>query len=133
MELAHAVLKQQIKVPLLGICLGHQALGVAAGMVLIRAPNGPVHGAPRSCEHTRDGVFSTLQSPISFTRYNSLAVSTTGASPFIETAHEAVTGAIMAIQHPVLQIHGVQFHPESVGSREGLELLKSFLACKADA
>ncbi len=133
MELAHAVLKQQIKVPLLGICLGHQALGVAAGMELIRAPNGPVHGAPRSCEHTRDGVFSTLQSPTSFTRYNSLAVSTTGASPFIETAHEAVTGAIMAIQHPVLQIHGVQFHPESVGSREGLELLKSFLACKADA
>ena len=133
MELAHAALKQEIKVPLLGICLGHQALGIAAGMELIRAPNGPVHGAPRSCVHANIGLFSTLQSPTSFTRYNSLSISSKDASPFIETAHEVDTKAIMAIQHPTLQIHGVQFHPESVGSNEGLELLKSFLMCKADA
>ena len=77
MELAHAALDQQITVPVLGICLGHQALGLAAGMELIRSPNGPVHGAPRSCIHQKTGLFSTLQTPSSFTRYNSLSVSYT--------------------------------------------------------
>ena len=133
MELAHAALSQQITVPVLGICLGHQALGLAAGMELIRSPNGPVHGAPRSCIHGRTGLFSTLQTPSSFTRYNSLSIVSTDESLFIETAHEVDTKTIMAIQHPELQIHGVQFHPESVGSQEGLELLKNFLMRQADA
>ena len=133
MELANAALSQQITVPLLGICLGHQALGLAAGMELTRSPNGPVHGAPRSCIHGKTGLFSTLQSPSSFTRYNSLCITSTDESLFTETAHEVDTKIVMAIQHPELQIHGVQFHPESVGSQEGLELLKNFLMCEADA
>lgn len=133
MALANAALNRQITTPVLGICLGHQALGLAAGMELIRSPNGPVHGAPRSCEHQETGLFSTLQSPSTFTRYNSLAITSTDESPFIETAHEVNTKTIMAIQHSELQIHGVQFHPESVGSKEGLEILKNFFMCEADA
>ena len=133
MELANAALHREITTPILGICLGHQALGLAAGMELTRSPNGPVHGAPRSCKHEKTGLFSTLQSPTSFTRYNSLSITSTDESPFIITAHEIDTNAIMAIQHPELQIHGVQFHPESVGSKEGLELLKNFLISEADA
>ena len=133
MELANAALQQEINAPILGICLGHQALGIAAGMELIRSPNGPVHGAPRSCKHQKTGIFSTLESPTSFTRYNSLSIASTGESPLAVTAHETDTKAVMAIQHTELQIHGVQFHPESVGSKEGLEILKNFLKCKADA
>ena len=133
MALAHAALTQQITAPLLGICLGHQALGLAAGMQLIRSPNGPVHGAPRSCVHVNSGLFSTLQSPTLFTRYNSLCITSTEDSPFIETAHEVDTKTVMAIQHPELPIHGIQFHPESVGSKKGLELLKNFLMSEADA
>lgn len=133
MELARSALSGKITTPILGICLGHQALGLAAGMELIRSPNGPVHGAPRTCLHNQTGLFSTLQSPSLFTRYNSLCIASMENGPYIETAHEANTKMVMGIQHPDLQIHGIQFHPESVGSQEGLELLKNFLMLEADA
>ena len=133
MELARSALSGKITTPILGICLGHQALGVAAGMKLIRSPNGPVHGAPRSCLHNQTGLFSTLQSPSLFTRYNSLCIASMEDGPYIETAHEIGTKMVMGIQHPDLQIHGIQFHPESVGSKEGLELLESFFVIEADA
>jgi anthranilate/para-aminobenzoate synthase component II len=133
MELARSALSGKITTPILGICLGHQALGIAAGMKLVRSPNGPVHGAPRSCLHNQTGLFSTLQSPSIFTRYNSLCIASMEDGPYIETAHEAGTKMVMGIQHPDLQIHGIQFHPESVGSKEGLELLKSFFVIEADA
>ena len=133
MGLAEIALSGEITPPTLGICLGHQALGVAAGMELVRSPNGPVHGAPRECIHTSSGLFSSLSSPSSFTRYNSLSVTSIERSPFTETAHEKGTKAVMGIQHPSLPIHGIQFHPESVGSKDGLELLKFFLMLEADA
>ena len=132
MELARSALSGKIPTPILGICLGHQALGVAAGMELVRSPNGPVHGAPRTCLHDKVGIFSTLQSPSLFTRYNSLCIASMENGPYIETAHEIDTKMVMGIQHPDLQIHGIQFHPESVGSEEGLELLKNFLMVEAD-
>jgi len=133
MELAHCALSGKISTPILGICLGHQALGLAAGMELIRSPNGPVHGAPRTCLHNQTGLFSTLKSPSLFTRYNSLCIASMENGPYIETAHEIDTEMVMGIKHPSLQIHGIQFHPESVGSKEGLELLKNFLTIEADA
>jgi len=133
MELARSALSGNITTPILGICLGHQALGIAAGMKLVRSPNGPVHGAPRSCLHNQTGIFSTLQSPSLFTRYNSLSIASMEDGPFLETAHEVDTKMVMGIQHSDLHIHGIQFHPESVGSKKGLELLKNFLKIEADA
>ncbi|MGY8698361.1 MAG: chorismate-binding protein [Candidatus Poseidoniales archaeon] len=133
MSLAHSALSGKVSIPILGICLGHQALGMAAGMKLVQSPNGPVHGAPRTCLHNQTGIFSTLQSPATFTRYNSLSIASIEDGPYLETAHEADTKMVMGIQHPNAHIHGIQFHPESVGSKEGLELLKNFLALEADA
>ena len=132
MSLAHSALSGKVTAPLLGICLGHQALGMAAGMELVQSPNGPVHGAPRACLHNQTGVFSTLKSPATFTRYNSLSLASMENGTFLETAHEADTQMVMGIRHPNVPIHGIQFHPESVGSKEGLELLKNFLALEAD-
>lgn len=132
MSFAHSALSGKIPTPILGICLGHQALGMAAGMKLVYSPNGPVHGAPRICVHDQTGIFSTLQSPATFTRYNSLCIASMENGPYIETAHEEDTQMVMGIQHPTAHIHGIQFHPESVGSIEGLELLKNFLALEAD-
>ena len=74
-----------------------------------------------------------MQSPATFTRYNSLSIASIEDGPYLETAHEADTKMVMGIQHPNAHIHGIQFHPESVGSKEGLELLKNFLALEADA
>ncbi len=133
MGLAHLALSGKTTIPILGICLGHQALGLAGGMKLVRSPNGPVHGAPRSCVHTQTGLFSTLESPSLFTRYNSLSITSSKNGTFIETAHEAGTKVVMGIQHSKLKIHGIQFHPESVGSQEGLKLLNNFLMLEADA
>ena len=132
MSLAHSALSGKVTAPLLGICLGHQALGMAAGMELVQSPNGPVHGAPRACLHNQTGVFSTLKSPATFTRYNSLSLASMENGTFLETAHEADTQMVMGIRHPNAPIQGIQFHPESVGSKEGLELLKNFLALEAD-
>ena len=133
MGIAQLAISGKISIPILGICLGHQALGLAGGMALVRSPNGPVHGTPRACAHTNSGLFSTLQSPSLFTRYNSLSITSIEGGPYIETAHEVGTDIVMGIQHPELQIHGIQFHPESVGSQEGLVLLKNFLMLEADA
>ena len=132
MGLARSALSGEITTPILGICLGHQALGVAAGMELVHSPNGPVHGAPRACLHSQTGLFSTLQSPAVFIRYNSLCIASMPNGPYIETAHEDGTNMVMGIQHPGAHIHEIQFHPESVGSKEGLELLENFLALEAD-
>ena len=113
--------------------MGHQAIGLAAGMTVGRSPNGPVHGAPRSCKHSESGIFSGIQSPSLFTRYNSLCVSIQEDASMLDLTYEEVTNEIMALEHKKLPIHGVQFHPESVGSKDGLKLLDNFLKFEADA
>ncbi|MDA0648874.1 MAG: chorismate-binding protein [archaeon] len=134
MALSRHALAGQLNVPLLGICLGHQALAEAGGMNIIRAPLGPVHGTPWPCHHNSSGIFAGIESPTNFTRYHSLVVE--GEKPnsqLVISATDQSKSIIMALQHTTLPICSVQFHPESVGSEHGNILLTNFLRMCADA
>ena len=133
MEFARRAVDEELAVPILGICLGHQAIGIAGGMDLIQTPSGPVHGSPRDVNHDACGVFSGLQSPHSFALYNSLTLASTQTSKLVETSHLEATGDIMGIRHREALVFGVQFHPESVGSPNGVNILNNFLKMRADA
>lgn len=113
-------------IPLLGICLGHQALCLADGSRLEPSPEGPVHGSPSGIEHMGTGLFENSEKTCSMMRYNSLAVVSHGRT-LVPNAWESGTRLIMGVQHPSLPIHGVQFHPESSGSRGGSKILYKFL------
>lgn len=133
MALAHHAVAEQLNCPVLGICLGHQALGVAAGMRLARSPNGPVHGVPVEVQHDGSGLFSTNTEAIEQTRYNSLVVEATDdGHPMKVNATENGTGTVMGIRHDRASVHGLQFHPESVGSPQGVELIERFLSLSSD-
>ena len=133
MHAATMAVNGSINRPLLGICLGHQALGLAAGMKLAQVPSGPVHGSPRKVRHDGSGVFEGFTSPHPFTLYNSLIVMKNTSTNLEEIAWNEATGDVMAVRHPYLPIFGVQFHPESVGSENGIRVLSNFLQMKADA
>ena len=133
MEIAKQAIRGEVSIPVLGICLGHQAIGVAAGMNLNQTPSGPVHGSPRNINHTSSGLFEGLKSPHPFTLYNSLILASDADDELLETAHLEGTGEIMAIAHSEHSVFGVQFHPESVGSPEGFTVLANFLRMEADA
>lgn len=109
--------------PLLGICLGHQAIALACGAAVGRVS--PVHGKVDIVRHDRTGLFEQLPSPISATRYHSLAV-IDPSPPLIANAW-ATNETIMALRHADAPVHGVQFHPESIGSEHGHALLGAFL------
>ena len=115
------------KIPLLGVCLGHQAIGQAFGGKVVRAPE-PMHGKVSEITHTGTGILAGLPSPFRATRYHSLIVER-GTLPdsLVPTAwtHD---GVIMAMHHRTLPIHGVQFHPESIASEHGHAILANFLA-----
>jgi anthranilate synthase component 2 len=114
------------RIPLLGVCLGHQAIGQAFGGDVIRAP-APMHGKVSAMIHDGTGVFADLPSPFNATRYHSLTVDpATLPACLIANAHTA-DGVIMGLRHATLPIHGVQFHPESIASEHGHALLKNFL------
>lgn len=116
------------KVPVLGVCLGHQCIGSVFGGTIERAPVGPVHGKTSTIEHDGSGVFSGLPSPLRATRYHSLAVETDDwPAELIATAHSE-DGIVMGLRHKELDVEGVQFHPESVLSESGVDLLANFLA-----
>ena len=111
--------------PLLGVCLGHQGIGVAFGGEVIRAPQ-LMHGKTSSVMHDGKGVFRGVSQPFTAGRYHSLVV----ADPLpgeLEAAARTEDGTLMAVRHRTLPIHGVQFHPESVLTGEGRQLLKNFL------
>ena len=113
--------------PLLGVCLGHQAIAVACGSAVGRAQ--PMHGKIATLRHDASGLFAALPSPFAVTRYHSLAV----PDPLAPLTANAWSedGVVMAMRHASAPVHGVQFHPESVASEHGHELLGAFLALAA--
>lgn len=116
------------RVPVLGICLGHQCIGEAFGGKIQRASVGPVHGKTSSIEHDGHGVFSGVGSPLVATRYHSLAIEPSTFPEVLEVTARSEDGVVMGVRHRELPIEGVQFHPESVLTSEGPRLLKNFLA-----
>ena len=109
--------------PLLGVCLGHQALAIACGTAVTRTA--PIHGKVAAVRHDGTGLFSNLPSPMAATRYHSLAV-VDPVLPLIPNAWSE-DGTVMAIRHRVAPAHGVQFHPESVASEQGAALIGAFV------
>ena len=109
--------------PLLGVCLGHQAIALACGQKVGRVP--PMHGKIANIRHQQDGLFARLPSPFAATRYHSLAVGDP-APPLIANAWSE-DGVVMAMRHEHAPVHGVQFHPESIASEQGHALLAAFL------
>jgi len=113
-------------IPLLGVCLGHQAIGQAYGGKVVRAPN-LMHGKISGIRHTEKGLFESLPTPFSATRYHSLMVERQSLPDCLEVTAETDDGVIMGLAHRKYPVHGVQFHPESIASEQGYELLKNFL------
>ena len=113
------------RIPLFGVCLGHQAIGEAFGGDVVRAP-APVHGKMSVMQHRGESVFRGINGPFQATRYHSLVVDR--ATMPDELAVTAETdGLVMGLQHKSLPVHGVQFHPESIASEHGHLILKTFL------
>jgi anthranilate synthase/aminodeoxychorismate synthase-like glutamine amidotransferase len=114
-------------VPILGVCLGHQAIGQVYGGRVIRAPV-PQHGKTSVVEHDGKGVFAGLAGPFQAARYHSLVVADEGLPDSLEVSARSQTdGLIMGLRHREHPVHGVQFHPESVLTEEGRQLLRNFL------
>ncbi|HRO09980.1 aminodeoxychorismate/anthranilate synthase component II [Amaricoccus sp.] len=116
----------ETRTPLIGVCLGHQAIGQAFGGKVVRAGE-IVHGKLGTIHHGGKGVFQGLPSPLRATRYHSLIVERESLPPELEITAELEDGTIMGLQHRTLPIHGVQFHPESIASEHGHALLRNFL------
>ena len=121
------------RVPILGVCLGHQAIGIAFGGAVVAAP-ALLHGKTSTVEHDGRGLFDGLTEPFPAGRYHSLAVDRTTVPDDLEVAATArEDGTIMAVRHRSWPVHGVQFHPESVLTGEGRRILGNFLACQGAA
>ncbi len=114
------------KIPILGVCLGHQSIGAAFGGEVVRART-LMHGKTASIEHSGVGVFSGLPSPFTATRYHSLAVKRDSLPDCLEVTAWTADGEIMGLRHRSMAVEGVQFHPESIASEHGHALLKNFL------
>jgi anthranilate synthase component II len=113
--------------PILGVCLGHQAIGQAFGGTVARAPR-QMHGKTSRISHDGKGVFAGLPPDFEATRYHSLVVLESTVPDVLEVTARAEDGAIMGLRHREFAVEGVQFHPESILTREGKALLKNFLA-----
>jgi anthranilate synthase component 2 len=116
----------EARLPLLGVCLGHQSIGQAFGGKVVRAPE-PIHGKVSAMHHEGKGVLKGLPSPFDATRYHSLIVERATLPACLEITAATQDGIIMALQHKELPVHGVQFHPESIASQHGHAILKNFL------
>ncbi len=124
LALVHAA--AETKMPLMGVCLGHQAIGEAFGGKVTRCHE-IVHGKLGVMKHTGRGLFSGLPSPFDATRYHSLIVERASLPESLKITAELDDGTIMGLQHRALPIYGVQFHPESIRSEHGHKLLQNFL------
>jgi anthranilate synthase/aminodeoxychorismate synthase-like glutamine amidotransferase len=114
------------KVPILGVCLGHQAIGAAFGGDVVRAPQ-LMHGKTSDVAHDGKTIFSGIQSPMICTRYHSLIVAEKGLPDELEITARTADGTIMGLRHRQHAVEGVQFHPESVLTHDGKRLIKNFL------
>ena len=115
------------RLPMLGVCLGHQAMGMAFGGQVLRAPV-PMHGKTSTVEHDGRGVFSGITSSFQASRYHSLVVGDDGWPDALEvTARAKEDGQVMGLRHREWSLHGVQFHPESILTHEGRRILRNFL------
>ncbi len=113
--------------PVLGVCLGHQAIGQAFGGDVIRAPT-PMHGKVSPIIHAGTDIFETLPSPFQATRYHSLIVDRATLPETLVPTAETEDGLMMGLRHATLPLFGVQFHPESIASEHGHQILRNFLA-----
>ncbi len=119
-------------VPILGVCLGHQAIAEAFGGVVTRAPE-LMHGKASDIHHDGSGVFAGLPSPFSAIRYHSLCAAPEAVPDALEVTARTNTGVIMAVKHREYPVHGVQFHPESILSEHGKDLLANFLSFSVES
>ena len=115
------------RLPVLGVCLGHQCIGAVFGGEVVRAPRA-IHGKTSEIEHNDEGVFRGLAQPFEATRYHSLIVRQEGLPEALEITARSEDGEIMGLRHREFPIHGVQFHPESILTSEGAKLLANFLS-----
>ena len=113
--------------PVLGVCLGHQAIGHVYGASVVRAPS-LMHGKTSEIEHDGTGVFAGLPSPLTATRYHSLVLDPATIPPELEVTARTADGVVMGVRHREVDVEGVQFHPESVLTGCGHDLLRNFLA-----
>jgi anthranilate synthase component II len=114
------------RVPIFGVCLGHQAIGAAYGGEVVRAPV-PVHGKLSTIRHKGEGVLRGINAPFEATRYHSLVVKRDTMPADLVVTAETDDGLVMAMSHKKHPVHGVQFHPESIASEHGRTILKNFL------
>ncbi|WP_312118629.1 aminodeoxychorismate synthase component 2 [Kosakonia cowanii] len=114
------------KLPILGVCLGHQAIAQAFGATIVRAAK-VMHGKTSPITHSGSGVFSGLNNPLTVTRYHSLVIDTSTLPDCFEVTAWSESGEIMGIRHKAWDLEGVQFHPESILSEQGHQLLENFL------
>jgi para-aminobenzoate synthetase component 2 len=120
------------KIPLFGVCLGHQAIGVAFGATVSRAPE-LLHGKTSVVHHNGHGVLKDIENPFTATRYHSLAIEKDTVPDVLEIVGKTDSDVVMAIQHKTLPISGVQFHPESVLTEYGHQMLGNWLVACGDS
>lgn len=113
------------KIPLLGVCLGHQTIGQAFGGKIIRTS--PMHGKISKITHKGHSVFKDIPSPFAVTRYHSLVIERATLPDVLTITAQTDDGLIMGVEHKSLPIHGVQFHPESIATQHGHQILKNFV------
>lgn len=114
------------KIPILGVCLGHQTIGQAFGGQVVRAP-APMHGKVSAIHHRARGVFAGIPNGFAATRYHSLIVDRQSLPDCLAVTAETDDGLIMGLEHKTMPIFGVQFHPESIASEYGRNILKNFI------
>jgi anthranilate synthase/aminodeoxychorismate synthase-like glutamine amidotransferase len=114
------------ELPILGVCLGHQAIGEAMGGIIVKAPE-IVHGKTSEIHHHDDALFRTIPSPLTAARYHSLIVERTSLPACLEVNAWTASGIIMGVRHRQYPMYGVQFHPESIATDHGRQILKNFL------
>ena len=117
-------------IPILGVCLGHQAIGQSFGGEVVRAA--PTHGKVSEIKHTGTGIFRGINGPLKATRYHSLVVERASMPAALKVNAETSDRLVMGVMHETLPVHGVQFHPESIASENGHLILKNFLDIAAD-
>ncbi|MFW6075526.1 MAG: anthranilate synthase component II [Chloroflexota bacterium] len=120
------------EIPILGVCLGHQAIGAAFGADVVRAGE-IVHGKTSPIHHSGRGIFAGLPNPFTATRYHSLIVDRDSIPPVFEITAHSPDGVVMAMSHREFDLHGVQFHPESILTEGGHRLLANFIGARQPA